>query len=55
MPLEGDSEEKRNDTGGDLSWGVSSSSHMLGVPRGLAQGRGTLRTFVLEDHRGLTR
>ena len=38
VPLEGDSEEKRNDTGGDLSWGVSSSSHMLGVPRGLAQG-----------------
>lgn len=24
-------------------------------PGGLAQGRGTLRTFVLEDHRGLTR
>lgn len=32
------SEEKRNDTGGDLSWGVSSSSHMLGDP---AQGSGT--------------
>ena len=38
VPLEGDSEEERNYTGGDLSRGVSSSSHMLGVPRGLAQG-----------------
>lgn len=38
VPLEGDSEEKRDFTGRDLSWGVSSSSHMLGVP---AQGSGT--------------
>lgn len=38
VPLEGDSEEERNYTGGDLSRGVSSSSHMLGVP---AQGSGT--------------
>ena len=38
VPLEGDSEEKRNYTGGDLSRGVGSSSHMLRVP---AQGSGT--------------
>ena len=38
VPLEGDLAEKRDFTGGDLSWGASSSSHMLGVP---AQGSGT--------------